>query len=270
MAVHPDPGATLEPVFPVRRRPLGALVLAVVVLGGTACVPQQRGGSAEVREGTAAAPTAPPRFPASGPVSAELLAQGLLYDFTSVPNDLNLWVPPARQARCAADKTVATLGAARLSELGYRPATSGASLNDIGLTTGERDSVALLFQSCVDLAQGVAAMLMGDSLMNSREALCVSKGLASKNLLAPFVEAWAFGRAVDPFAPDTGLADALLNYSSVCLPDNAFTWYDANLPGEDNLQGTGLSGASSTTTTSRAGSSAGTSSPARGDTTAPP
>ena len=248
MEVGQGPAATLGAVFRVPARALGASLLVVLLASATSCLPQDRGSAEEVQEEESAQPAAPPQFPETGPVPADLLVQGLLYDFTSVPTDLNLWVPPTKQARCAAEKIVGTLGASRLSELGYRPATSGASLNDIDMTTGERDSVALLFQSCVDMTQGVAALLMGDSHMSSTEALCMSEGLASKNLLAPFVEAWAFGREVDPFSDDATLAGALLDYTSVCLPDDAFTWNDTDLPGDDELQGTGISGASTTST----------------------
>jgi hypothetical protein len=230
-------------------RALCACLVAVAALGAVACVPQDKGAAREVADARSADPVpTPPKFPDTGPVPPELLVKGLLYDFTSVPNDLNLWVPPTDQATCAAQKIVSTLGAARLSELGYRPATSGASLNDIDLTAGERDSVAQLFQSCVDMTEGIAALLMGNGHMSSSAALCISKGLASKQLLAPFVEAWAFGRAVDPFKDDAALTEAILSYSAVCLNNGAFTWNDANLPGDDQVQGSGSSAAPTTST----------------------
>jgi hypothetical protein len=249
---------------------LCACLLAASVLGASACIPQDRGSANEVGDGKSAEPVAaPPRFPDTGPVSPELLVQGLVYDFTSVPSDLDLWVPPTKQAECAAKKIVSTLGAPRLSELGYRPATTGASLNDIDLTTGERDSVAVLFESCVDMTEGVAALLVGNGHMSTTAALCIAKGLASKQLLDPFVEAWAFGREVDPFAKDAALTEALLSYSSVCLNGSAFTWNDAKLPGDDQVQGTGTSGGGTTSTT-LPGTPDGLSSRTGSNTTTPP
>ena len=230
-------------------RAISAVLCGLLLLGAaTSCLPQDRGSAKEVDDHRAAAPAGPPRFPDTGPVPAELLVEGLLYDFTSVPNDLDLWVPPTSEAKCAASKIVSTIGADRLSELGYRPGTSGASLNDIDLSASERDSVALLFQSCVDMTEGVASLLMGDGHMSTTQALCIAKGLASKDLLGPFVEAWAFGREVDPFANDDRLAGALLSYSGVCLPDDAFTWNDSHLPGDDEIQGTGVQSGATTST----------------------
>jgi len=243
--------------------------VAVTLLGASACLPQDRGKATEVSDASSASPVAaPPQFPETGPIPADLLVEGLLYDFTSVPNDLDLWVPPTKQARCAAEKIVSTIGAPRLSELGYRPATSGASLNDIDLTSAERDSVALLFASCVDMTQGIAALLMGNGHMSSAAALCIAKGLASKKLLDPFVEAWAFGREVDPFTDDAALAEAMLSFSSVCLSDTAFSWNDSKLPGDDQIQGTGTSGA--TTSTTLPGTPDGLSSRTGSDGTTPP
>ena len=141
-----------------------------------------------------------------------------------------------------------TLGPPRLSELGFRPATSGASLNDIDLTDAERELVAAQFTSCVDMREAVAAILMGDSHMEAREATCLADGLEQQGLLAPFARAWAFGRTVNPAADEGTLATALMSLAAVCLPDDAFSWYDTNLPGGDEVQGSG-SGSGSTTST---------------------
>lgn len=217
-----------------------AALCALLLVGAAACLPQDRGKAKEVQDGEDIAPSAPPRFPETGPVPAALLVQGLLYDFTSAPTDLDLWVPPTKEARCAASKIVDGLGADRLSELGYRPATSGASLNDIDLSAAERETVAQLFESCVDMTEGVASLLMGDGHMQSSQATCMAQGLAQKDLVRPFAEAWAFGREVDPFDGNAALTNALLQVSSVCLPDDAFSWTDRNLPGNDKVQGTGI------------------------------
>jgi hypothetical protein len=243
---------------------LVALLAGALLVG---CMPQDKGAADEVGDGLTEAPAAPPKFPDTGPVSAELLVEGLVYDFTSAPTDLNLWTPPADQARCAAQKIVQALGAPRLSELGYRPATSGASLNDIDLSVAERTSVAQQFSACVDLTEGIAGLLMGDGHMESSQALCITKGLASQGLLQPFVEAWAFGRETDPFEDDGALATALISYSKVCLPNDAFTWNDADLPGDDDVQGTGVG--SGTTTSTVPGTPDGLSSRTGSNTTVP-
>lgn len=233
-------GTTLDPMLRTRssgRRALvGVLVAAMAVAG--ACLPQDRGEADEVPDGADAYQgQGPPQFPETGPVSAELLVEGLVYDFTSAPNSLDLWVPPVSQARCAAENIVATLTPARLSELGYRPATSGASLNDIDLTSAERDSVSLLFQQCVDMTQAVASLLAGNGRMSTKAALCMARGLEDKGLTGVFADAWAFGREVDPF--DDDLADTLLQYAAVCLPGNVFNYPGVDLPGDDEVDDAG-------------------------------
>jgi hypothetical protein len=225
----------------------GALI-AVAPLA--ACIPQDRGEAAEVDEG-GAGPAGPPAFPDTGPIPAELLVEGLVYDFTSAPSDLNLWVPPPDQARCAAERIVTTLGAPRMSELGFRPGTSGASLNDIDLTQFERTLVTEEFSACVDLGTAVGSLLMGDGHLTGEQAACIADGLDERGLVVPFAESWAFGQGVDPFDGNGELASAMLAFSDVCLPDNAFTWYDAELPGDDEIQGTAEAGAPSTTVAGR-------------------
>ena len=233
-----------------RRRSVMALLVGVVVLigalGATGCLPQERGKASEVTK--AGAETKPPKFPATGPVSRELLVEGLVYDFTAKESSLDLWVPPTPQATCAATSIVDTLGTPRLSELGYRPGTSGASLNDIDLTDAERDVVAAKFASCVDMTDAIASVFMGDSHMDAKEATCMADGLAKQDLLLPFARAWAFGRTVNPAADGGAMAKGLMALASVCLPPDAFTWNDTNLPGNDQVQGTGAVSGTSTST----------------------
>lgn len=233
-----------------RRQSVKALFVGVAVcigaLGATGCLPQERGKVSEVADaGTAAKP---PKFPATGPVSRALLIEGLVYDFTAKESSLDLWVPPTPQATCAATSIVDTLGTPRLSELGYRPGTSGASLNDIDLTDAEREVVALKFASCVDMTDAIASVFMGDSHMEANEATCLADGLAKQDLLVPFARAWAFGRTVNPAADGGEMAKAIMALASVCLPSDAFTWNDTNLPGDDQVQGRGATSGTSTST----------------------
>ena len=159
-----------------------------------ACLPQERGRRRRRRRGTPTSAGVP--HDGSGP--RELLIDGLLYDFTARPTSLDLWGPPVAGARCAATRITDTLGPPRLSELGYRPATSGASLNDIDLTDTERELVAAQFTSCVDMREAIAAVLMGDGHMEAKEATCLADGLVQQGVSDQFARAWAFGRTVNP------------------------------------------------------------------------
>lgn len=248
MPLLDPPGSPLRSDTVLHRSSvLVVLVAAAVAMVLAGCIPQERGASREVDDGESA-PAKPPSFPANGPVSRELLIEGLVYDFTASQADLDLWVPPVEQATCAATQIVDTLTTPRLSELGYRPGTTGASLNDIDLTDAERNTVAALFTGCVDMRDAVASLLMGDSHMEGKEATCIADGLQQQGLLAPFATAWAFGRAVNPSTGDGALATAMLSLASVCLPGDAFSWNDRNLPGDDEVQGSG-SGSGTTSTT---------------------
>lgn len=76
----------------------------------------------------------------------------------------------------------------------------------------------------------------------------MADGLAKQDLLLPFARAWAFGRTVNPAADGGAMAKGLMALASVCLPSDAFTWNDTNLPGNDQVQGTGAVSGTSTST----------------------
>jgi hypothetical protein len=75
--------------------------------------------------------------------------------------------------------------------------------------------------------------------MSSNQALCLAEGLAEQGLETSFVDAWAFGTEADPFADDSRLAKAMLSYANVCLPDDAFSWYGVDLPGDEEIRAFG-------------------------------
>ena len=215
---------------------LGALlVLSVALL--TACIPSNRSEVEDIDDGSDSARgvAVPPSFPTTGEIPADLLVEGLVHDFTTRPRDQDYWSPPTPQAQCAAEAIVVGVGPSRLSTLGYRVATPGASLNDIALTDAERSLVIDEFGGCVDMVQAVASLLFGDGRMPTTAATCVARGLGGQQMLRPFTEAWAFGRAVDPFASDGALASALLAESQICISASAFDWPNVRLPEDEPL-----------------------------------
>ena len=66
-----------------------------------------------------------------------------------------------------------------------------------------------------------------------------SKSVARLHTSAPFATGWAFGRTVGPSDDDGALAAAMLELAKVCLPGDAFDWYDSGLPGDDEVIGSG-------------------------------
>ena len=212
-----------------------ALLGLVVALVAVACIPQDEGDSSEVRE-EASARGAAPEFPKTGRVPDDLLVEGLVWDFTDAPSDLNLWVPSAAEARCAAEKIVANVGV-RISDLGYLPDTSGASLNDIALNEFERKTVATLFESCVDAHAATAALILGRANMDPEDAACMADGLVEAGVFSKLIESWALGRQADPFEDDAAFASALLANANVCLPGTSFFWFDVDLPGDEDVTG---------------------------------
>lgn len=221
---------------PLHRRALPAISLAVALCVG-ACVPSEKSAPREVDDGVSAAgDTRPaPVFPDVGNVAPELVTEGLVHDFTSRPLDQSYWSPGAGEARCAAEKVVATIGSERLVGLGYRPGVAGASLNDVELAAEERAQVVEAFEGCVDMVEGLAAMLYGAGRMPTRVATCVARGMGQSGATGAFVEAWASGGAVDPFANDSEFARSLLGHAEVCIPEQAFNWPHVRLPESDPL-----------------------------------
>ncbi|HMV75720.1 MAG TPA: hypothetical protein PKB00_14185, partial [Microthrixaceae bacterium] len=77
---------------------------------------------------------------------------------------------------------------------------------------------------------------------------CLADGLVQQGVSDQFARAWAFGRTVNPAEGDGKMASAFMSLATVCLPADAFRWYDTNLPGDDQVQGSG-NGSGTTTST---------------------
>ncbi len=232
-------GAT--PALPPTRlcvllRSCALLVCAAVVAVG--CIPSNDGTASEVDDGTdsAAPQRSAPEFPEQGVVPDTLLVEGLRFDLTERPADPDFWTPPGDEAECTAERIVETVGAERLSELGYRPGTPGASVNDLALSEAERTAVVDAVVDCVDMSEAVGAMFFGNGRIPATVASCLADGLGDKELLRPFAVAIVFGAAVDPFTDDAVLATAILDQSVVCVPDRAFNWSDLTLPDGSAVQ----------------------------------
>lgn len=228
-------GTVVPMVGPVRARlTVAACLLASVALVASACSFTSSGEPSEVGDAVAAA-GGPPQYPETGAVPPELLVDGLVYDLTTADADLDLWVPPTSEARCAAEKIVQNHGK-RLSDLGYEPGRTGAGINDIALSSEERESVSVLFRSCINTVEAIASLFMGGGHMTAEEALCMARGLDA-NMAEPLVDSWLLGAALDPLAGEGELAAHVLDYTDVCLPDTVFTWNRIDLPGDEDVQG---------------------------------
>ncbi|MGI9577401.1 MAG: hypothetical protein ACR2OH_04335, partial [Microthrixaceae bacterium] len=195
---------------------------AAMVIALSACIPQNRDNLSEpgVDDSTAG----PPVFPETGEVPPELLIEGLVYDFTNADVDLDLWVPPTAEARCAAEKIVENHGK-RLSDVGYEPARTGAALNDVALRPEERQSISALFRSCINTAEMLASLFIGGGHMTSEEAQCMADGLDTAGVSEEIIDNWVLGASFDPIGEEGTLAGVMLEYTKVCLPDSAFTWF---------------------------------------------
>lgn len=204
-------------------RLLRTVVVPMVLLLLLGCAPESKGPVREV--GTTPDRRTPPTLPAGRPVPDAAVVDALVFDLTNAPGDLDLWVPPVDEATCAARGIVGAVGAERLVDLGYRPGTPGSAVNQVDLTDDERTAVTRAVAGCVDVEAAVGSLLAGSDLLPGRAAACVARGLAAKRQLEPFVEAWAFRSALDPFeGGKDGLAPLVLSYADVCLSDSSFNW----------------------------------------------
>lgn len=206
-----------------------AVVVSVPLVAG--CVPKdlrnptEVGGAREVVE-------EPPAFPETGEVPADLLVEGLVYDFSTNEGDLNLWTPSASEARCAAEAIVELYGE-QLSDLGYEPGVDGAGINDVALTSTERYGVVQLFTGCVNAEQMLGMLFLGDGHMHPSEAACMARGLADSPLPGHLVSSWINGEGFDPIGEDASDAELILAHGNVCLPADSFLWNGLQLPGAD-------------------------------------
>ncbi len=232
-------GATLAPMrFGRSSRPrrVTAAVVAACLIGVfvTSCVPRNTRDTAVVDDATRLIKgvAKPPVFPTSN-VPRDLLIEGLTYDFGVGPLDPDYWTPKVKEAECAAEAIVDRIGAERISSLGYRVDTPGASLNDVALTPEEREAVVEEYTRCVDMQEALAALLFGDGRIRARASTCVSQIISTKGLLPQFARAWIFGEAVNPFAEDAQLASALSAASQVCVNADDVKWPDLTVPESD-------------------------------------
>lgn len=218
-----------------RSRGIAALLVVLAVLSMLGCVPKDSNGATEVDDGSdsAAAGREAPTPPADGALTAEYLIEGLAFDLFDRPADGDYWAPKQAEARCTATAVVDGLGAQRLADLGYRPATVGASLNDVELADDERTLVVAAFGQCLDVEESLAAIFYGGGRMPEKAAACMARTLVAGGHTEPFLLGLATGSAVDPFAGDGALATGLLDGAAVCIDEAAFNWPDVRLDDPD-------------------------------------
>lgn len=168
-------------------------------------------------------------------VAADELVVVMANDLSRHSGDLDTWVPPEDEARCAAEQIVERIGGARLEALGYRPGVPGASLSALELDAAEQDVVVGAFVSCIDANESFARIVVGSGRVAPIVATCMADGLERTGQLEPIVAAWALGQPLDPFDDDGALASALAVQAGICVPSSAFDWPDLRLPGRDTV-----------------------------------
>lgn len=228
--------ATLAAMRPILRRvPAVLCVVASVLLA--ACIPTDTEGLGEVDDGSdsAASQRSAPAFPDIGNVPAELVVEGLAFDFTDRPRDQDYWTPRSDEAQCAAEQIVSSIGAERIVALGYRPGVGGASLNDVDLTEAEQAQVADAVTECVDMTEAFAAMLYGAGRIDAGVATCVARGMGDAQMLTPIVDAWVAGAAIDPFGDDGSFARALAGNAEVCIASDTFLWPHLHVTDDEGI-----------------------------------
>lgn len=207
-----------------------ALTAALMVVLSS-CSINRSSEPAEIDDGSDSAATdrTPPTLPPDGVLTTESAVEGLAFDLSDRPADMDYWAPRRSEARCAATAIVDALGAERLAELGYMPATQGASLNDLELADDERGLVVTALEGCLDVEESIAAIFYGNGRMAPSAATCMARTLTAGGHTGPFLLGLASGEAVDPFADDGRLAAGLLDGASVCIAETEFDWPDVRL-----------------------------------------
>lgn len=209
--------------------PLVAVSILILVLG---CVPRERGATTEIRRRSDTRGDKAPVLPESNP-SEKMVIAAVRFDLTNRPDSQDYWTPTSNEAECVAKKTVTSVGAERLSQLGYQPGTPGAGIPDIALTTDERTKVLGAFTECVKTKEAAASLLFGSGRISAASSLCLAKILDRAGLVPQLFESWVFAKPIDPFANGGLLAETLSAGAQVCMDPNDLNWPTLHSPTED-------------------------------------
>lgn len=221
-AAHRRPSSAVSPA-----RLLAASLVPLLVAAG--CIPTSNGDVSQIDR-----PADTLSVPELGPSSSsDEVVEGLVADLATTPDDLSFWAFPIDEATCVANGVVGAVGADRLIELGYRAGTPGASLGDLDLEDGERETAIDVVVDCADLREAVAQIMYGSGRLSPTVATCVADGLEGVGQLRPFAAALLGGGPVDVFADDAALATALVVQSSICIPEDALIRAAPRLPEDD-------------------------------------
>ena len=97
----------------------------------------------------------------------------------------------ASEAECTAQRVVAEVGAARLTELG---ADQDVELTRLGWTADERAAVFVAIRRCVDLPTQLTDLFSADPTLSLEQAACIAQAYSESEV---FPEA-QFSTAPDP------------------------------------------------------------------------
>ncbi len=128
---------------------------------------------------------------------ADGLVESIADHFSAVGTNLNLWAPPRSQAKCAAEKMVATLGVDRLLELGFDPQKGRIALP---FSDAEQTSVLNILVGCVDFKQGLLELISAYQKLDVTRTACVTASIDRQGLTRDLVASLLTAKESDPLA----------------------------------------------------------------------
>jgi hypothetical protein len=180
------------------------------------------------------------------PVTFDRSEQGvtdsIAASLTGTPENLNFWLAPADEAKCAAQRLVSRIGADRLLELGYDPNKPTLKLE---YAEEERAAATNVLVGCIDFERAVLSLVSSSQKLSLEASSCISRGYERLHLTRDLAASLVTGTDPDPLAQDARFSRAVGQLAVDCLG------VDDMLP---NAPLPRLPGGSATTTTAPASS----------------
>ena len=149
--------------------------------------------------------------------TADGVEASLAHLLSSGAVDLNSWAASPEGARCVASRVVASVGAKRLLDLGFRPNSASLALP---FAPDERSEVVNIMDGCLDMEQAVMDLLVSYAKLGLADSRCLAGEMVANGVTRTLIESMVSGAEPKADLETSTFARSLADAAATCLGDD--------------------------------------------------